>query len=353
MSEALVYTVREASIRGYESSVREATSGDAASSWMPVSNLASGGTYLLVSGNHALSVDSGGLAWTDVSSLLDSGDAADNAQLWTYSDSKLRNGNGKYLYMSRSGLSYFFTAGTSGTNISYTNNYLRASTGFSYRYFADIGNNGSASASSGTSGATQFAVYERSTNGGTWGEAHYIVTNTKLPASVAFHFVKYAVGSNKNPTLLAGAQLELYRVSETGEKIPGTDQTGTLVRSWITENADGENGGFRIEELYSGTYYLLETGTPEGFLGLGAPIVFTVEAETGQVTVISAPYALSFENGPDVVFPIYNQATYELPRTGGVGTQVYTVAGLLLVTISIALLVYNRRKRRREGYDSF
>ena len=353
MAETLVYTVREASLRGYESSVREATSGDATSTWIPASNLTSGGTYLLVSGDNALSVNSSGLAWTDVSSLLDSGGAADNAQLWTYANNRLRNGNGKYLYMGRSGLSYSFTAGTSGTDVTYTNNYLRAGSSYSYRYFGSVGSSGSASASTTTSGATRFTVYVRSTNESTWGEAHYIVTNTKLPPSIAFHFVKYAVGSNNEPTLLAGAQLELYRVSETGDvKIPGTDQTGTLVSSWITENADGENGGFRIEDLYDGTYYLLETGTPNGFLGLRAPIVFTVQAETGQVTVISAPYALSFENGPDVVFPIYNQATYELPRTGGVGTQVYTMAGLLLVTISIALLVYNRRKRRREGYGS-
>ena len=353
MGETLVYTVREAKVRWYESSVREGTSGDVPSSWVPVSNFASGGTYLLVNGENALSVNSRGLTWTDVSELLDSGDPADNAQLWTYSNSKLQNGDGKYLYMGRSGSSYSFSAGNSGTNITYTNNYLRAGSGSTYRYFNSLGSNGTATASSNTYGATQFTIYERTTNASAWGETHYIVTNTRLPASIAFHFVKYAVGSSKEPTLLAGAQLELYRVSETGDvTIPGTDQTGTLVSSWITENADGESGGFRIEDLYSGTYYLLETGTPSGFIGLGEPIVFTVQAETGQVTVISAPYALSFEDGSDVVFPIYNYATYELPRTGGTGTQLYTMAGLLLMTISIAFLMYNYVKRRREDYDS-
>ena len=43
---------------------------------------------------------------------------------------------------------------------------------------------------------------------------------------------------------------------------------------------------------------------------------------------------------------------YILPETGGIGTQMYTMAGLLLVLISTAFLMYNHRKRRREDYNS-
>jgi LPXTG-motif cell wall-anchored protein len=43
---------------------------------------------------------------------------------------------------------------------------------------------------------------------------------------------------------------------------------------------------------------------------------------------------------------------YILPETGGTGTQLYTMAGLLLVVISTAFLMYNHTKRRREDYDS-
>ena len=78
--------------------------------------------------------------------------------------------------------------------------------------------------------------------------------------------------------------------------------------------------------------------------------MFTVEAETGQVTLISAPYELIFETGQAVELPIYNQATYELPRTGGVGTAWYTLGGLLLVLTAVILLMY-KRNDRREDYE--
>ena len=95
--ETLVYTVREAKIKGYGTTIREATSADASSTWTQVNSLTADGTYLLVAGNNALTVNGTSLAWTDVSAMLSSGAAADASQLWTYTDSKLRNGNGRYL----------------------------------------------------------------------------------------------------------------------------------------------------------------------------------------------------------------------------------------------------------------
>lgn len=43
---------------------------------------------------------------------------------------------------------------------------------------------------------------------------------------------------------------------------------------------------------------------------------------------------------------------YDLPKTGGTGTQLYTVAGLLLMLSSAAYLLYIHRKRRREDFTS-
>jgi LPXTG-motif cell wall-anchored protein len=225
--------------------------------------------------------------------------------------------------------------------------YLSATAIISTRYFGAIGNEGRASAPSEKSSATQFTFYERSSNEGSWGEDHYIVTNTKLPESIEFRFAKYALGSAPTPTLLAGAHLELYKVSGEGDvTIPGTDQTGTLIRSWISENGNGESGGYRVEDLYSGIYCLIETRAPDGHAGLSGPIVFEVLAESGQVNVISSPYELTLGSGPGVDFPIYNHVTYELPETGGNGTTLYTIGGLLLSITALALLLYNNKRRR-------
>lgn len=43
---------------------------------------------------------------------------------------------------------------------------------------------------------------------------------------------------------------------------------------------------------------------------------------------------------------------YELPETGGPGTEPYTLAGMAAVTLATSLLLYSKRKRRREEENS-
>lgn len=349
----LEYTVKEANVRGFASSVKQADSSDALRAWNQVDNLASGKTYLLVSSGKALVVDANGLNWADVPDVLSSGGAADSSLLWTYNGS-LQNGNGKYLYGKSSGslfnYTYSFEAATSSSNITWDNGYLKASfsafLSSTTRYVGTV-SSGTATAVSGTSEATKFTAYELTTNEGSWGENHYIVTNTKLPDSIEFRFAKYAVGS-KEPTLLAGAQLELYKVSTEGVTIPGTNQTGTLVRSWTSENGASADSGIHIEDLFSGTYYLIETHTPAGHVGLSGPVIFEVDAENGQVQVIESPYELTLVANPEVDFPVYNNVAYELPDTGGTGTVMYIVGGLLLTILAMVLLLYNNKCRKEE-----
>ena len=182
-----------------------------------------------------------------------------------------------------------------------------------------------------------------------WGEAHYIVTSTKLLDAFTFRFAKYAVGSSRNPTLLAGAGLELYMVSGDGDTvIPGTELTGKLIRSWTSEDGTAASGGISTEDLYSGTYYLLETQTPSGHIGLSGPVIFEVLAEAGQVNLLQCPYELTLSGGPEIDFPIYNAVAYELPETGGIGTIPYTVGGLLLMIMALALLLYSHKRRKEE-----
>ena len=50
--------------------------------------------------------------------------------------------------------------------------------------------------------------------------------------------------------------------------------------------------------------------------------------------------------GMEVVFT--NTVGYELPETGGAGTTTYTMAGLVLMCVSMAYLMYRPKARRRE-----
>ena len=336
------YTVEENALKGYSSSVSTGTApSETKKSWKEVSGLESGKTYLLVSSNGALAVSGSSLTWAGVNEILESGEDAQSNTLWTWSNNKLKNGN-KYLYLSSNSA----TVSNSGSTITWSNGKISASSS-RYTYYLSS-NNGSVSVSTRSSSAVTFTAYEQVTTTVSGGDVHYVITNTKLPDAITFHFAKYAVGASDQPTLLSGAELELYKVSDAGDvTIPGTDQKGTLVRRWTSESASGANGGIHTEDLYSGTYYLIETRTPSGHTGLSGPVIFRVTAEDTAVELIACPYELTLESGSEVDFPIYNAVAYLLPETGGMGTGLYTAGGLLLTTAAVVLLILSCIKRRK------
>lgn len=355
----ITYWVKEQAVSGFESKVVPGTPPSTnVLRWEEVSPK-SGETYLIVSSEGALTVSGGELDWDNLSEILASGEDAPSAALWTWNDS-LKNGNGVYLYLSRvknnsygSSYTYYFNVGTTTQDITLSQGRIYGSLNNSTRYLTGIDNSGRGTTDTKSTSAMSFKFYKQSTATVTIeSDHHFIVTNTKLPDSIRFKFGKYAKGASEEPTLLAGAVLELYKVTADGDvTIPGTGEKGTLLKSWTSENASGDNGGIHVEDLFSGTYYLIETQTPPGHLGLSGPIIFEVIAESGTVNVISCPYELTLSGGPEVEFPIYNTVTYTLPETGGSGTVLYTAGGLLLMLASAVLLLNTHSKRRRGSYD--
>ena len=358
LGQEITYWVKEQAVSGFAESVKQATSADALRTWIDVDNMANQKEYLLVSSGRAMAVVDGKLTWTDASAILNGTQSADQSQLWRMNGT-IQNNNDSKLFAINSGSiispSYSFGIGSSGTNVTFSEGYLTATVTVWFnsqkKYFA-MDANGNVSMLGEINGATQFTLYELSSNEGTWGESHFIVTNTKLPDSIRFKFGKYAVGASEEPTLLAGAVLELYKVTPDSDvTIPGTNEKGTLLETWTSENASGTNGGIHVKDLFSGTYYLIEKAAPSGHIGLSGPIVFEVAAEAGTVTLISCPYELTLSGGPEVEIPIYNTVTYVLPETGGTGTVLYTAGGLLLMLTSAVFLLITHGKRRRGSYD--
>ena len=342
--DPITYTLREADVKGFASSIEQGTLPDETTYfWQPVTELETGKSYMLVSSSDALTVSSSSLTWNDVSDILASGGEAAAAELWSMSDSRLKNGDGKYLTYSNQK----FTISDRGSTVTWSDGKISSRPSWSTYYLSKSGSG--VSATSTSSNAVTFTAYERVARTVEGSDLHYIVTNTKLPDAITFRFAKYAVGSSKNPTLLAGAGLELYMVSGDGDTvIPGTELTGKLIRRWTSEDGTAASGGLQTEDLYSGTYYLLETQTPSGHIGLSGPVIFEVLAEAGQVNLLRCPYELTLSGGPEIDFPIYNAVAYELPETGGIGTTPYTVGGLLLMIMALALLMYSHKRRKGE-----
>ena len=108
----------------------------------------------------------------------------------------------------------------------------------------------------------------------------------------------------------------------------------------------------RSGKLGVGTYYLVETQTPRGYDTLPGPVKITVTDTNGILTMtaeiageyVGADKLEKIDNGLWKL-SVQNSAGYELPNTGGRGTNLFTLFGIILTAIAGAgLIMRNCRK---------
>ena len=106
--------------------------------------------------------------------------------------------------------------------------------------------------------------------------------------------------------------------NETKDKYAVVNETTKEV-TWTTDKdqgtkfVSGENGEFEVTGLKFGTYYLVETEAPEGYVLLKNPIKFTVDEN-------------SYNEKQTV--KVVNKHKGSLPLTGGIGSIVFVVGGI-------------------------
>ena len=160
--------------------------------------------------------------------------------------------------------------------------------------------------------------------------------------------------------LLPGAQFRLYLAAAEGTEgavpIPGAaDAWGILTQTVAT----GDDGTFRIDQLWVGkTYYLVETTAPVGYNAPDEPIVFTAEKDENGLAFLTVLSGSSWATAPgingngDLLLQIQSKPGYVLPETGGAGTYLYTMGGLLLMAAVGIFLLYNHKPRGKEDFSS-
>lgn len=182
-----------------------------------------------------------------------------------------------------------------------------------------------------------------------------------------FTIFKYAM-KDEGETPLDGAKFELYTDEAcTGEKqikLVKVDNSTWRVATADDEDADLTNtittpstGKVQIKGLAYGMYYLKETAAPNGYHKLTAPIkveiIPTYDQDTDELLSYKVDYTYNGKTGTDTSstkndspeVKVENKDGTILPDTGGMGTVIFTVAGIALILGVGASFVISRKKR--------
>ena len=151
-----------------------------------------------------------------------------------------------------------------------------------------------------------------------------------------------------NSEHLGGAEFTIYKedhltVAE-GKVEEGGETTSKSLRALTSSN---DSGIFFDGALLAGTYYLHETGSPDGYYKLVDDLRMTVSSD-GKVEIFGQSGSETEEfaaiDGVSTV-AVKNYSGYALPSTGGSGTALIHILGLLLTGLAgIGLLLKISRK---------
>ena len=128
-----------------------------------------------------------------------------------------------------------------------------------------------------------------------------------------------------------------------GAEFTLTDAAGTIVGTAVSD-ADGR---LQFRELTEGTYTLVETKVPDGFLDTHVSVTVTITQNP-----VTLAYSVTFSGDHTGLgtsadpLCIENHGAYVLPKTGGRGTAAFYVPGAFLL-LSAALPNLRERRSRK------
>lgn len=114
------------------------------------------------------------------------------------------------------------------------------------------------------------------------------------------------------------------------------DMTGDKVSEATTD----ENGVALFCGLAYGEYYLVETNAPDGYNKLTAPVQVVIDA-TSHLDDDTATGGV--QEGSSVT--VKNSAKFQLPTTGGMGTTLFTVGGILIMVSAMLMILVPGKKK--------
>ena len=223
------------------------------------------------------------------------------------------------------------TDGSEGFVITFTQEFLKTS-GYKgatilVNYSATINEN----AVVGVDGNTNEVIldYNRTPDSDTTG-----IKGETIPKVYTYGLVLHK--TNKDNEKLHDAKFSLYKVETDAEG----KETEKLIANELTTGTDGK---FTFKGLDLGTYRLEETQAPEGYTLLTDKIEFTISDvdEDGNVETETDGFT---QEGGYVTTTVINNKGFSLPSTGGMGTYLFTLGGIVIMAgAAFALIAMKKR----------
>ena len=175
----------------------------------------------------------------------------------------------------------------------------------------------------------------------TWETAEHKTTTYTWKMDV----LKYT-GTDKTP--LAGAKFQLLtKEGDTKTAIKFTEVAGAAVPTYkvdaegdVTEITTDDNGKFELVGLDEGIYYLHETEAPAGYNKLAADLEVKITSSYDEAA-LTATYEIN-EKTPATI-EVENKTGSLLPETGGIGTTIFYVVGIVMMLGAAIILVSKKR----------
>ncbi len=169
-----------------------------------------------------------------------------------------------------------------------------------------------------------------------YGEGTYDVADTEKIYTYGLHVLK--VDSVDHNIKLNSVEFAVYK---------GASATGTPIGT-ITTNTEGL--AF-LSGLDIGNYTLVETKTATGYVLDDTPITIAITDDNVDGIVDASPAGAIYSPSDSAGFvkaTITNaKGNYNLPQTGGIGTWVFTIIGLLVMVIAATIMVMSAKKKRQ------
>lgn len=201
-------------------------------------------------------------------------------------------------------------------------------------------------------------------------EGKNTIENSTVVYTFAVKIVKTGVDVTETKPL-ANVEFDLYQEVPDGTEgaITGTSVPAGLdnTKSWkkIKTLKTGTDGTVTHNGLSNGTYYLVETKTNDGYNLLKKPIEVIlnvqyttttktesawVEDGNGQKQEKSKIEKTTFTDSDSTtegikVQKVINKKGFTLPTTGGIGTFVFTFAGIAMMAAAVILLITGKKKK--------